>query len=261
VRAWLEGDWSVIEGAFFDCWSNDRHVVTPFAIPKDWLRFRSMDWGFASPASIGWWAVVQDDYDLAGRTLPRGALVRYREWYLSSSPNVGLRLTAEQVADGIKQRDGQDKIKYSVLDPSAFASDGGPSIAERIMAHGKLDFHRADNKRVTERGAMGGWDQMRSRLVGDGDGRPMIYVFSTCVDSIRTIPSLQHDPDKPEDLDTDAEDHAADDWRYACMSRPWVPNKPIEPEEKFMWRLENGVIRSGMTLREIIDRNAKRKRR
>ena len=72
------------------------------------------------------------------------------------------------------------------------------------------------------RGAMGGWDQMRARFVGDEDGRPMIVCFSTCVDSIRTIPALQHDPDKPEDLDSDMEDHAGDDWRYGCMSRPWA---------------------------------------
>jgi Resolvase, N terminal domain/Helix-turn-helix domain of resolvase len=64
---------------------------------------------------------------------------------------------------------------------------------------------------------------MRARLVGDGDGRPMIVTFSTCVDSIRTIPFLQHDPDRPEDVMTDSDDHAGDEWRYACMSRPWVP--------------------------------------
>ena len=33
---------------------------------------------------------------------------------------------------------------------------------------------------------------------------------------------MQHDPDRPEDLDTDGEDHVADDSRYACMSRPWL---------------------------------------
>src|SRR5262245_15563827 len=70
---------------------------------------------------------------------------------------------------------------------------------------------------------MGGWDQLRARLVGDGEGRPMIVTFSTCVDSIRTIPFLQHDPDRAEDIMTDSEDHAADEWRYACMSRPYVP--------------------------------------
>jgi hypothetical protein len=57
VKAWLEGDWSVIEGAFFDNWSYERHVLRPFQIPKDWLRFRSADWGSAAPFSVGWWAV------------------------------------------------------------------------------------------------------------------------------------------------------------------------------------------------------------
>jgi hypothetical protein len=232
VRAWLEGDWSVIEGAFFECWSNEKHVIRPFEIPRDWLRFRSADWGSAAPFSIGWWAVVGDEYrPQSDLVLPRGALVRYREWYGSNGqPNVGLKLTAEQVAEGIRIREHGETIRYGVLDPAAFAVDGGPSIAER-MANKGVHFHRADNKRVTQRGALGGWDQMRARLIGDGDGRPMIYTFSTCVDSIRTIPALQHDPDKPEDLDTDMEDHAGDDWRYACMSRPWIPKSKTPPEE------------------------------
>jgi hypothetical protein len=50
----------------------------------------------------------------------------------------------------------------------------------------------------------------------------MIYCFSAHADSIRTIPALQHDPARPEDVDTESEDHAADEWRYACMSRPFV---------------------------------------
>jgi hypothetical protein len=62
---------------------------------------------------------------------------------------------------------------------------------------------------------------MRGRFVGEDD-QPMIYVFETCRDSIRTIPLLQHDEIKPEDIDSDMEDHAADEWRYACMSRPWL---------------------------------------
>jgi hypothetical protein len=78
--------------------------------------------------------------------------------------------------------------------PRSFSvcEDGGPPIAERINAElikAKLvPFRPADNKRVPGRGAMGGWDQMRGRLVGDDDGLPMIVMFSTCVDSIRTIP-------------------------------------------------------------------------
>jgi hypothetical protein len=69
---------------------------------------------------------------------------------------------------------------------------------------------------------MGGWDEMRQRLKGK-DGTPMLYVFETCRDFIRTVPVLPHDPKRAEDVDTSANDHVADEARYACMSRPWVP--------------------------------------
>ncbi len=239
VKAWLDGDWSAVEGAFFDDWDEKRHVIEPFAIPADWRRFRSGDWGSAKPFSFGWWAIVGDDYPIYQMrdgvmrlvVLPRGALVRYREWYgcQEHKPNTGIKLTAEEVGRGIKERDAGEKFSGSVLDPAAFAQDGGPSIAARIAKKGPK-FSRADNKRVGSRGALGGWDMMRARLKGDGDGRPMIYWFSTCTDSIRTIPVLQHDEKRPEDLDTDMEDHAADETRYACMSRQWLPPLPEKPK-------------------------------
>lgn len=244
VKAWLEGDWNVVEGAFFDNWKQDKHVIEAFNIPPDWLRFRSMDWGSAAPFSIGWWAVVGDDAKVSGGQIdgsersamlvPRGCLIRYREWYGAASPGQGLKLTNQQIAQGIIEREterfnNKPALSYGVLDPSAFAEQGGPSIAEQInglLLKAKLaPFHEADNKRIAQHGAMSGWQQMRARLHGDDQGRPMICCFNTCTDSIRTIPVLQHDPDRPEDLDTEAEDHAADDWRYACMSRPWHRKK------------------------------------
>jgi len=164
-----------------------------------------MDWGSAKPFSVGWWAIVGDDHCLsiqgASRIIPRGALLRYREWYGAASPNVGLKMTAEAVADGIVERERSDPaLRYGVLDPACFKEDGGPSIAERmnkLLIQARLrPFHAADNSRVPQRGTMGGWDQLRSRLVGQ-DGKPMIYCFSTHADSIRTIPALQHDPARP----------------------------------------------------------------
>jgi hypothetical protein len=114
------------------------------------------------------------------------------------------------------------------------------------MADKGVNFRRADNKRVGTRGALGGWDQVRSRLIGTGerlqdgsiawrDGQsPMMFFFSTCVDSIRTLPALQHDRARPEDVDTDMEDHAPDEIRYACLSRPWVNEVPKKSEPKFL---------------------------
>lgn len=286
VAAWLEGDWSVIEGAFFDTWSTDRHVIPPFTIPEDWLRFRSCDWGFAAPFSIGWWAVVGDDYrqvvksedlrvgassaELEGggfsKFIPRGAIIRYREWYGSTSPNIGLRLSAEEVATKLVEKEAGEKLAYGVIDPSVFKQEGGPPIGEtfnRIMlARGLAPFRPADNRRIPDKGAMGGWDQMRARMSGDPEGRPMIYTFSTCVDSIRTIPALQHDPDRAEDLDTDGEDHAADEWRYACMSRPYIrkPYVPKQPPKELAFEVKDGRLVSNMTVMERVQQRLREKR-
>jgi hypothetical protein len=263
VRAWLEGDWSVIQGAFFDAWSQDM-VVAPFAVPGDWLRFRSADWGFASPFSVGWWAVAGEDH---GR-IPRGALVRYREWYGSEKPNIGIRLTAEQVAHEIVRKEAEEKIGYGVLDPSAFKNDGGPPIGETInrilLAAGHSPFRPADNTRLAkgQGGAMGGWDQMRNRMVGI-DGRPMIYFFHTCAASIRTIPPLVHDPDRAEDIMDGQEDHAADEVRYACMSRPWVPVKVAPPQDKSELKIEavpGGGYRTNMSVMEIVQARMRKKK-
>jgi hypothetical protein len=219
VRAWLDGDWNVIEGAFFDKWSQ-RNIVRPFRIPDLWTRLRAFDWGYAAPFSVGWWAVASDPYDAGGEApIPRGALVRYREWYGSNGRrNEGLRLDAEAVAAGILERERGETVRFAVADPSIFRQDGGPSIGERLR-RARVGFRPADNTRVGKAGAMSGWDQLRARIVGT-DGVPMLYVFDTCRDFIRTVPVLQHDAMRPEDLVPGAEDHIADEARYACLSRP-----------------------------------------
>ncbi len=232
-KAWFEGDWDIAAGSFFSNWSQ-AIVIKPFTIPDHWLKARSFDWGSARPFSVGWWAVASEDYIHDGQRIPKGALIRFREWYGVKTdqygnfkPNVGLKMTAKKVAKGIKERT-QEKIDYSVADPAIFTADGGPSINERM---GSI-FIPADNKRVASNGHMGGWDQMSERMEGE-DGLPMIYCFNTCIHSIRTIPILPHDEKRIEDIDTNAEDHAADEWRYMCMSRPYVKVEDTEPEPQY----------------------------
>jgi hypothetical protein len=233
VRAWLNGDWNAIEGAFFEEWDETKHVIKPFDIPEQWLKFRSMDWGSASPFSVGWWAIASDDYQHGKVTIPRGAMVRYREWYGSQPGDLGtgLKMRAEDVGKGIYDREklGGETISYGVIDPSAFAEDGGPSIVEMMRKGVKSRsgdwigprFRKADNTRVGKLGFHTGWMAVRARLEGE-NGLPMLYSFDTCKALIRTLPLLQHDPDRPEDLNTHQVDHAADETRYACLSRPYV---------------------------------------
>ena len=86
VRAWLDGDWNVIEGAFFPEFDPNRHVITPFRMPLHWTRFRSHGLGLArAPSRIGWWVVVQEDFIHDKRRIPKNAIIRYREWYGASS--------------------------------------------------------------------------------------------------------------------------------------------------------------------------------
>lgn len=246
VRAWLLGDWNIVDGAFFDCW-HPSMVHRPFDVPHEWTKIVGFDWGSAKPFSVGWWAVVQDDYTTKeGVLLPRGYLLCYRSWYgkkilHDGSQDVGLKMSAESIGDGIRKRTNE-KINSWIADPATFKEDGGPSQAERMNKGTaafnlrlnkpkiSLNFRPADNTRVARHGFMGGWDQMRSRMVGtrtfddngilQNDGVPMIGWFNTSVDAIRTIPSLQHDPNNVEDLNTHSEDHEADQTRYVCMSRP-----------------------------------------
>jgi len=217
VKALKEGDWDIAAGQAFEQFSRDRHVVEPFGVPAHWTRFRSLDWGSSKPFSVGWWAVADGE----DRGLPRGALVRYREWYgWGGRPDEGLRLTSAEVAEGIREREPPgERIAFSVADPAVFGRSDGPSVAERMAAAGV----------VLKRGANGrhaGYQEVRARLAGE-DGRPMLYVFSTCTDGfLRTFPELVLDPLDPEDVATRQEDHVYDEVRYACMSRPFAAGPP-----------------------------------
>lgn len=244
VKAWLEGNWNIIDGAFFDEWDPLVHELpTSVWLPEleirpNWLRFRAFDWGSAKPFSVGWYCLLEEDLRKGEHLLPKGALVKYREWYGASGPNKGLKMTADQVAEGIVLREKGERIRYGVADPAIYIRDGGPSIGETMAIH-RCVWRRADNKRKA------GAEMVRQRLVGE-NGLPMLYFLDCCEDSIRTIPVLQHDENDAEDVDTEAEDHAYDETRYAMMSRPWIPRKPA-PQASSLPKLP-----SQMTINELI---------
>lgn len=243
VKAWLEGNWDIVDGAYFQ-FDEAKHVKpTDYArfIPPSAVRFRSFDWGSYRPFSVGWWAICDGlwpEFD----PLPFGALFRYREWYGASAPNIGLRMTADEVAKEILKQEEKERIRYAVADPAIFIRNGGPSIAESMA---RCKWRRADNKRLP------GWEQLRQRLEGE-NGIPMLYVTDSCEDTIRTLPVLQHDEKDPEDLDTDGEDHVADEIRYACMSRPWKPKLPTAAEA-----LKMPLLPGQMTFMQMVERNKK----
>lgn len=245
VKAWLEGDWDAVDGKYFSEWDNAKHIVRgKLEIPPHITRFRAMDWGSASPFSIGWYAVSDGTFGFA-----RGALIKYREWYgWNGKPNVGLKMSANLVAQGILVRERGDRINYGIADPSIFATNGGPSIAEMMLVE-NCAWLRGDNARQP------GWEQMRKRLAaGDSQRDTLLLFHESCESSIRTIPHLQHDEKNAEDIDTDAEDHAGDETRYACMSRPLT--RDAEPVQ--ISGIDTNTARAYPTILEMIERQRRR---
>ena len=263
VKAMLDGDWNLLAGGFFPEFMLARHVLKAQTLPKDIFPrlVRAHDWGSARPFSSGWYGICIEDWKAEGTLgnqilVPRGAIVRFREWYGKKEgvDNHGIKLTADKWALGILQRTRQDEqVLYDVIDPACFAEDGGPSIAElggkAKDEHGrKILFRKGDNKRQP------GWEQVRGRLVGDEIGNPLLFLMDNQPDAIRLLQSVQHDELKFEDLDTDQEDHAVDEIRYMCMSRPRPITKPAQrviPGPKpgtFEWLIQQDTLHRSAAL-------------
>ena len=201
-KQFLDGVWDAYEDSAFPEFNKTTHIVEPFEIPKSWYKFRAADWGYSSPACVLWFAV---DYD--------NNLWIYRELYTK-------KVTADHFARRVLTLEQGEYIHYGVLDVSTWAKRGdvGPSIAETMIQQG-CRWRPSDR---SPKSRINGKLEIHKRLKVVNE-QPGIRVFRTCKNLIRTLSSLPTDDKNPEDVDTNAEDHAYDALRYGCMSRPTHP--------------------------------------
>lgn len=242
-KAWLEGDWNIFEGQYFEDFRPEPdvkkavelgiepeelrkqhrwcHVIEPFDLNvgecRGWTIMRSYDFGYGKPFSLGYWAC---DYD--------GTLYRILEFYgCTSTPNEGVKWSPDEQFRRISEFEHQHPwlkgrdIVDSVADPAIWDASRGESIAETAMKYG-IYFSPGDNARIP------GWMQVHYRLQFDDNGYSRMYIFNNCKHFIRTVPLMMYSETHPEDIDTTLEDHIVDEVRYMCMSRPI---KPIIPKE------------------------------
>ena len=203
-KQFLEGDWSAFENSAFPEFDMSVHVVQPFDIPSNWLKFRTCDWGYSSAACVLWIAV---DFD--------NNFWVYREHYTQ-------RVTADIFARQVMEKEHNEYIRYGILDSSTWAKrgDAGPSIAETMIREG-CKWRPSDR---SPRSRVAGKLELHRLLAKDPDtGQPKLKVFSNCTNLARTMPMLPVDKNNPEDVDTHAEDHAYDALRYGVMSRTVHP--------------------------------------
>ena len=201
-RQLLEGDWDINEGAAFPEFSRRIHVVDPFDIPSNWVRFRACDYGYGSYTGVVWLAVVPGSEQL----------VVYRELYVS-------KIIATDLADMILDIERDEKVRYGVLDSSLWHNRGdtGPSLAEQMIIRG-CRWRPADRSKGSR---VAGKNELHRRLqVDEFTEEPRLVIFSNCTNLISQLPSIPLDKRNPEDVDTNSEDHLYDALRYGIMTRP-----------------------------------------
>ena len=211
ARALRYGDWSVFEGQVLDSFRPNIHVCKPFILEQGkWFRFCTMDWGWSKPYSIGFYAVNS-----------LGQIVRYREMYgcKEGEYNVGVKKSAKKLAQEAWEFALMDGIKDMVADPAIWTDekieDESKSIAQVFTEVG-FNMIKANNDRIN--GLVMVDDIFKQTVWVDEKEVPMFQVFNTCTAFIRTIPTLTPNPNHPEDIDTQLEDHPYDDHRYGMMS-------------------------------------------
>lgn len=243
AEAWLHGSWDIVAGGMFDDVWGEHCLVPAFDLPRTWRLDRAFDWGSSKPFSVGWWA-QSDGSDLllpSGRTLAtvRGDLFRFREWYgWTGHANRGKRLLATEVAAGIVEREilwglrhghGRNEdvwVRSGPADSSITNVENGVSVAMDMArpvrvgseVHRGIHWEMAD-KRPGSRKA--GWELMRQMMraakppkVGVRENPGLFVVEDRCEQFVRTVPSLPRLERDMDDIDTDAEDHVADETRY-----------------------------------------------
>lgn len=203
-KMWLDGRWDIVEGAAFEEFDPDVHVIESFPIPSNWPKFRSCDWGFSQPFCVLWYAV---DYE--------NTIYIYREFY-------GKGLTADIFAQRVRMLEQGEHVTYGVMDSSVWSRRGdvGPPVPEIMRQHGCV--WRPSDRSPGSRHSGKMEIHRRLRIFEDERGQrtAKLKIFNSCRNLIRTLPVLPLDTNDMEDIDTKSEDHAYDSLRYGLMSRP-----------------------------------------
>jgi hypothetical protein len=207
-KAYLDGDWYHMAGAYFASeWDYRIHVVRPYRVPREWPKFRSMDWGFKSPGCVTWWAMDDD-----------GNLICIEEFNFKEMVDVDVALRIKDIERRLglwNERTSESRI-IGPADNQIWEDRG--NSAERIIdvfAKAGIRWEQADKSPGSRQAHA---ERVLKRLKGHF-GRtqlPGIMFFENCTKSISTMPQLSADPNKPDEPKKGGDDHAYDTIAYAC---------------------------------------------
>ncbi len=244
ASAWLDGSWNLVAGGIIsEVWSSAYNVRPRFVVPSSWRITRAFDWGSSRPFSVGWYA-ISDGSDFAlpnGRIAAtiRGDTFRVREWYgWSGKANEGLKMNAAKIAEGIVERelswgwmvDGRSRVRPGPADASIFDSEDGNCIADNMRQRVRIGSKFYPGVEWTPSikspgSRKNGWQVLR-QMIEAGQPvdrlpreRPGFFVVGEeCPQFLRTMLNLVRSEKDLDDIDTNSEDHIADEVRYLVLS-------------------------------------------
>jgi hypothetical protein len=222
LRAWVEGDWTVVRGAYFaSVLDEHRNAVDPWpSIPqthgKSWETYLAHDFGSSAP-SVTYVVCKSPGGEAFGKFYPRDSLILVDELSTAKPdrPNEGLGWTVPVLAEEILALSKLWKIKATgVADDSIFArtGSGAGSISDEFTRAGVRFYPAKKGDRIS------GWQLMRRMLADAGKPDvPGLYVSRACSYFWETVPYLARDVKRVEDVDSSGPGHAADAVRYGCL--------------------------------------------
>jgi phage terminase large subunit len=248
-RAFLNGDWDVYAGQYFDRFDVSRHVVRAEQIEWKpwWPRWISIDWGFEHPAATYWHASTPQVAPQAS-TSTKSTVVTYREYV---THRTAPRDLAREIVERSRAFDGaREKIDAIYLSPDAFARrTDEASIAEQMgdifAAAGLPRPIPADNDRI------GGW-MLMYQMLDAGEW----LLTDNCSELIRTIPNLVRDMARVEDVEKMDGDDPADAARYGLKSRYGSHAASFVERLPYEARLAARAVSADPTVRAIQARKA-----
>jgi hypothetical protein len=199
-KAYKEGNWDIFEGQYFTEFDQNKHVIDPFEVPDSWPRYRSIDVSGRNGITCCLWFAIDRDK----------RIFNYKEYYSTG------RDTDEHAREitrlSVDRYGNPEEYKYTIMDSSAWDRLGLPETTAQVyQRNGVNGLLPSSKNRIM------GWDFVHQGLrwdYNDKYSQPRVMFFRTCVNILRTLPTLIHDDIHPEDLDSKGEDHAADALRY-----------------------------------------------
>jgi phage terminase large subunit len=208
-RAWLDGDWDLAAGQYFGNFKRDTHVLDEFDESRAREWFGSFDYGFAH-----YTAFLLGCTDGDGNTF---IVDEHAERLWLPQQHVGA------IRAMLKRHELRpESLARVVAGTDVFSRQAdGTTIANQYARLG-LKLKAANTDRIN------GWAEIRQRL-GDATAKqsPRLFIHRRCGRLIETMPGLQHDPNRPEDvlkIDCDEDgvggDDTADALRYMVATKP-----------------------------------------